>query len=133
MESATTSRFGAREVGVRGRVNHPRGLSAFEHAPWQTFAGPERKRFAQRLEFLRACAGVPGSDAVQVAFRGVELPDGAQLPTQRSADRLQRRLVDLDGPFPFSEDPGDPMLDAAQIALLGDRPAIRRRSRHDFR
>ena len=73
---------------------------------------------------------MPGSDAAQTVFRGVELPYGSELPAQRAPNRLQGGLVDLDRPVRFREDPGDGMLDAAKLARVGDRPAIRRRSHH---
>jgi hypothetical protein len=132
MEPAATSRFRAREVGVLGRVHHPRRLSVCEHAPGKPFARPEHERFAERQELLRRHAGVPGSHAAQALLGGVELPDGAEPPAERATDRLQGRLVDLDRPFRFREDPGDSMLDTAELAWVGDRPAIRRRSRHDL-
>jgi hypothetical protein len=130
VESAATSRVRSREVGVLGCVDHPRGFSACEHASGKPLARPERERLAERLKLLRARSGVPGSDAAQTVFRGVELPYRSELPAERPPDRLQGGLVDLDRRFRFREDPGDGMLDAAKLARVGDRPAIRRRSRH---
>ena len=49
-----------------------------------------------------------------------QLPDGAYLPAERAADRLERRLVHLDRSLSFGEDPGDLVLDALEGRRVDD-------------
>ena len=58
---------------------------------------------------------------------GPELPDRAELPAERSSDRLERRRVDLDRLLGFREDPSDVVLDALEIALVGDSTGMSHR------
>ena len=48
------------------------------------------------------------------------LPDRAELPAQRAADRFERRRVDLDRSFGFREDLRDFVLDALQDLRVND-------------
>src|SRR5262245_54012642 len=95
---------GAREVGVRRRLEDPGGLARLQHPPGEADAGLEDEVRAQLLERADALARVPRADAPQAPVARIDLPDRPELPAERGADRLQRRLVDLDRPFRFRED-----------------------------
>ena len=54
----------------------------------------------------------------------VDLPDGAELASRaRSPIAFSVGVVDLDRPVGFREDPRDRVLDALEVARIGDRPA----------
>ena len=124
----------ARGVGAR-EVRRPRARPRSRPARRRRARGPGRPSpgssvdpLAERLELGRALAGVPGADAAQPPVVGLGLPDGAELPAERAADRLERRGVDLDRALGFREDPRDLVLDALQVARVGGRAPARRKS-----
>ena len=84
----------------------------------------EHEPLAQLLELVRILTRVPGPDAVKPPVLGrVRLPHRATLPADRAADRLQGRLVRVDRPLGFRENPGDRMLRTEEVSL-GDQPPI---------
>ena len=95
-------------LGPHGR------LRAREHPPGKPFAEIERQPLAQRFEFGSAGASVPRAHAAKALVVRACLPDCAELPAQRAADRLERCRVDLDRSLGFREDLRDFMLDALQ-------------------
>jgi hypothetical protein len=61
---------------------------------------------------------------VQRAAVAVDLPHGTEFPTQRAADRLERRFIDLDRLVGLREDPRNCMLDALEITPVGDHRGL---------
>ena len=107
------SRGGAGEVGVGRCIADPARAAALEDAAGETLTRAERETLAERLELGCAVARVPGADAAKPII-GAGLPDGAELPAEHAADRLERGRVHLDRNVPFREDLGDLVLDALQ-------------------
>ncbi len=63
---------------------------------------------------------MPRADAAQPVVVRADLPDGAELPAQRAADRLERCRVDLDRNLGIGEDLRDFVLDALQNLRAND-------------
>ena len=63
------------------------------------------------------------SHAAQPPVAG-STPRRRRPPAERAPDRLQRGLVDLDRPLGFRQDPRDGVLDAPEVARIGDRPPV---------
>ena len=75
---------------VLGRVDDPRSARRDASTrPGRPSPAREREPLAQRLELGRAVAGVPRADAAQPLVVGPDLPDRAELPAERAADRLE--------------------------------------------
>ena len=66
---------------------------------------------------------MPGAYATQTIVLASDFPDRAELPAQRAAEHLEHSRVDLDRAVHFGEDPGDGMLDALEIARVGELSA----------
>jgi hypothetical protein len=64
--------------------------------------------------------GVPRADAPQATGIAIDLPDRAELPAERLADRLQNGGVHLDRGVLFREDPGDRVLHALEVTRVGE-------------
>ena len=115
-------RLRAREVPVLGRVEDPGGLARLENPAREPHAGGERQPLGECDELAGdgAVRNGPGPDAVQSAALPVDLPHGSEFPTQGTADRLERRFIDLDRLVGLREDPRDRMLHSLEISAIGD-------------
>lgn len=67
---------------------------------------------------------MPDPDALRPAVARVELPSRPEWPAQRPADRPEGRLVCLDRPLGFRQDPSNVMLHPPQDADIDDKPPL---------
>jgi DNA-binding NarL/FixJ family response regulator len=73
---------------------------------------------------------MPGLDEARKPLVGADLPDRAELPAERSADRLENGGVHLDRPVRFREDLGDRVLHVLEIPRVGELSARPLEVRH---
>ena len=113
MEPGPPGRRGPRKIVVAGDVGYPGGRTIFPNAPGQADAPFERGHRGGRGEFLqRESRGMPRAGAAHALSRPIDLPDGAALPAERVAHRLdhaRRRLLERwrfgECPRGFEENP----------------------------
>ena len=98
MEPDAFGRRGSRKVVVASDVGYPRRLAMLPDASRQADAARECRRQGGRGELIECeSGGMPGPGAAHELSRPIDLPDGAALPAERVADRLdhaRRRLFE---------------------------------------
>jgi hypothetical protein len=120
MQAAPPGDGCAREVPVFRRVDDPRGLPRLEHAAGQPLSLGKGDPLTQCFEFGRTLPGAPGTHTPQAFGDGIRLPDGAELPAERAADRVEDGGIHLDRPVAFGEDPGDRVLHTLKLARVSE-------------
>jgi hypothetical protein len=120
LEPGAARGVSAREIAIVRRVEDPARPARDDQPARKAFAGGEGEPLAEGLELRSAVARMPRGDAAKAAVVRPELPHGAELPAERPADHLERRLVGLDRRLCLREDLSDVVLDALQGLRVND-------------